>query len=205
MTNKWVYRTPGIPDDAFVRGKVPMTKEEVRAVTISKLRLKDNHIVVDVGAGTGSIAIEAAHICTNGKVIAIERNEEGIQLIHENCNQFQVEMEVIHGNAAEKLKRIPSFDRVIVGGSGGELEEVMGLCYERLTLGGRVVVNSITVETLYESIKFLESTGFVEIDVVSVSIARGRKAGRYTLMEALNPIYIVSAEKRHEKQMEELK
>ncbi|MBB6214598.1 cobalt-precorrin-6B (C15)-methyltransferase [Anaerosolibacter carboniphilus] len=196
MINKWKYKTPGIPDDVFVRGKVPMTKEEVRAVTISKLRLQDDHIVVDVGAGTGSIAIEAAHICSKGKVIAIERNEEGIRLIQENCNQLQVEMEILHGNAAEKLKGISVFDRVVIGGSGGELEEIVRLCYERLTSGGRVVVNSITVETLYESIQFLEGTGFVDIDVVSVSVAKGRKAGRYTLMEALNPIYIISAEKR---------
>jgi cobalt-precorrin-6B (C15)-methyltransferase len=196
MINKWTYKTPGIPDEAFVRGKVPMTKEEVRAVTISKLRLRDDHIVVDIGAGTGSIAIEAAHICTKGKVFAIERNEEGIGLIRENCNQFQVEMEILHGSAAEKLKGIPVFDRVIIGGSGGELEKVVGLCYERITPGGRVVVNSITIETLYESIQFLGDAGFIDIDVVSVSVARGRKAGRYTLMEALNPIYIVSAEKR---------
>ncbi len=196
MTNKWTYKTSGIPDEAFVRGKVPMTKEEVRAVTISKLRLKEDHIVVDIGAGTGSIAIEAAHICTKGKVFAIERNEEGIALIGENCSQFQVDIEILQGNAAEKLKSIAVFDRVVIGGSGGELEEVVKLCYDRITPGGRVVVNSITVETLYESIQFLGDAGFVDIDVVSVSVARGRKAGRYTLMEALNPIYIVSAEKR---------
>lgn len=192
----WNYKTPGIPDELFVRGNVPMTKEEVRAITLSKLRPREDSIVVDVGAGTGSIAIEAAHLCPKGKVIAIERKEEGVALIRENCARFQVEVEILHGNAADKLKTMKAFDRVIIGGSGGELEEIIQLCHDKLTKDGRIVVNSITLETLYASIQCLEKIGFSHVEAVSVNVARGRKVGRYTLMEALNPIYVISGVKK---------
>ncbi|QZY57365.1 precorrin-6Y C5,15-methyltransferase (decarboxylating) subunit CbiT [Crassaminicella profunda] len=193
---KWMYKTPGIPDELFIRGKVPMTKEEVRAVTLSKLRLEENSTMVDVGAGTGSIAIEAAHICTKGKVIAIERNVEGVELIKRNSEKFQVDLEIIHGKAVEKLKDMDAFDRVMIGGSGGELEDIIKLCYEKLSEDGRCVVNCITIETLYESIENLKKSGFKDLDVVSVNVSRGKALGRYTLMEALNPIYIIAGIKK---------
>ncbi|WZL71775.1 precorrin-6Y C5,15-methyltransferase (decarboxylating) subunit CbiT [Clostridiaceae bacterium 35-E11] len=195
---QWTYKTPGIPDAQFIRGKVPMTKEEVRAITISKLRLNENSIMVDVGAGTGSIAIEAAHICRKGKIIAIERNFEGIELIQKNSEKFGVNIKILHGNAGERLQEIEQFDRVMIGGSSGELKDIIELSYHKLTPAGICVVNCITIETLYESIQLLKGAGFIEIDVVSVSVAKGRKAGRYTLMEALNPIYIISGTKGKE-------
>ena len=192
---QWSYKTPGIPDQYFVRGKVPMTKEEVRAVTISKLRLLEDSVVLDIGAGTGSIAIEAAHICRRGKVIAIERNHEGIQLIQQNCLRFQVELEVLQGNGAELLKTIDTFDRVIVGGSGGELKEILSLCYQKLTNKGIAVVNAVTIETLYEATQFMKECGYENVEVISLQTARGKQLGKYTLMEALNPIYIISGSK----------
>lgn len=195
---QWTYKTPGIPDERFVRGKVPMTKEEVRAITISKLRLNEDSIMVDVGAGTGSIAIEAAHICQKGEVIAIERNPEGIYLIQQNSERFGVNIKILHGNAGERLKEIEEFDRVMIGGSSGELKNIIEMSYHKLTPGGICVANCITIETLYESIQFLKEAGFVELDVVSVSVAKGKSAGRYTLMEALNPIYVISGIKGNE-------
>lgn len=193
---KWKYKTPGIPDELFIRGKVPMTKEEVRAVTISKLRLKEDSVMVDVGAGTGSISIEAAHICTNGEVIAIERNADGIELIKQNSENFGVPLKTLHGNAVERLKEIEQFDRAMIGGSGGELKEIIKLCDEKLTQDGICVVNCITVETLYEAIKYLKETGFHDIDVLSMNVSRGKFVGRYTMMEGLNPIYIISGMKK---------
>ncbi|TCO79495.1 precorrin-6Y C5,15-methyltransferase (decarboxylating) subunit CbiT [Marinisporobacter balticus] len=192
---KWKFKTPGIPDELFIRGKVPMTKEEVRAVTISKLRLKQDDIMVDIGAGTGSISIEAAHICTNGEVIAIERNEEGIMLIKQNSEKFEVPIKILHGNGVEKLNEIEQFDRVMIGGSGGELKKIIQICHKKLTEEGICVINCITVETLYESIQYLKETGFDHIDVVSMNIARGKAVGRYTMMEGLNPIYVISGKK----------
>lgn len=192
---QWNYKTPGIPDQFFIRGKVPMTKEEVRAVTISKLRLQEDSVVLDIGAGTGSIAIEAAHICRQGKVIAIERNMEGIQLIQQNCHRFQIELDIRHGNGAEQLKTIDSFDRVVVGGSGGELKEILRLCHQKLRDKGIVVVNAVTIETLYEATQFMRECGYQDIEVISLQTARGKQLGKYTLMEALNPIYIISGSK----------
>ncbi len=192
---KWKYRTGGIPDHLFIRGSVPMTKSEVRAVTLSKLRLEDNSVVVDVGAGTGSIAIEVAHICTSGKVFAIERNNEAIQLIKENCTLFGVDMEVIHGHAAECLNKIDYFDRIVIGGSGGELRDIIETASEKLLSGGICVVNCITIETLYHANELFKEKKFHDIEVIAVSITRGKSTGKYTLMEALNPVFILSGMK----------
>ncbi|WP_129596161.1 precorrin-6Y C5,15-methyltransferase (decarboxylating) subunit CbiT [Anaerophilus nitritogenes] len=192
----WKFKTPGIPDEHFIRGKVPMTKEEVRALTISKLRLKEDLVMIDIGAGTGSISIESAHICK--KVIAIERNPEGIELIKKNSEKFNVSIEIIHNNGIDALKEIDTFDRAFIGGSGGELEEIIKLCYEKLTNEGICVVNCITIETLYKSMEFLKSTGFKDIDLSSINISKGKALGKYTLMEALNPIYIIAAKKQKE-------
>ena len=194
-TFDWPYSTAGIPDDAFIRGKVPMTKEEVRCVTLGKLRLRADHVVVDVGAGTGSIAIEAACLCPQGRVVAIERKEDALALIEQNRRRFGVELDILPGEAVERLAGLERFDRVVIGGSGGMLGEILQLCDQRLTAGGRVVINAITIETAYRAIEALKALAYDELDVVSLSVARGRFVGGSTLMEGLNPVYVISATK----------
>ena len=191
----WVYETYGIPDDMFLRGNVPMTKEEVRAASLSKLRLKKDSIVYDVGAGTGSVSIECALKCTKGKVYAIEKNPEAVKLIAKNADKFKLNnLEIVEGEAPGVLSRLPAPDRVFVGGTGGNMAEIL----ERLkgfSNSVRVVVNAITVESVYEAVKSFEDKGYKHIEVISMSIARGRKAGLKHLMQAINPVFIISADK----------
>ncbi|MCT4593027.1 MAG: precorrin-6Y C5,15-methyltransferase (decarboxylating) subunit CbiT [Anaeromicrobium sp.] len=173
-----------------------MTKEEVRTITISKLRLQEDHTVVDIGAGTGSLSIEAALVCKRGRVISIERKEEGIDLIKKNMEKFHINNLIpINGKAIEALNDIDFFHRAIIGGSGGQLEEIVRMCHEKLVDGGILVVNAITIETLYNSIKFMEKEGFEKIETICVNISRGDKLGNYTLMKGLNPIYIITGRK----------
>lgn len=190
----WSYATSGIPDSFFVRGKVPMTKEEVRAVTIAKARLHKDSVVYDIGAGTGSISVECALLA--GRVVAIEKNPEGINLIEENKKLFGLEnLTIKAGDAAHLLAELPPAHRIIIGGSGGQLKRIMELTKEKLLPQGRVVINCIALETLFESLTLLEDLGFREVEVSQVSVARGEKVGRLHMLKGLNPIYILAAEK----------
>jgi cobalt-precorrin-6B (C15)-methyltransferase len=195
MTFDWPYLTPGIPDEAFIRGDAPMTKEEVRCVTLSKLRLRADHVVVDVGAGTGSIAVEAARLCPRGRVYAIERREDALALIEINSRRFGVapRIHILAGEAVEQLAALERFDRVVIGGSGGTLREILRLCEERLAPGGRAVINAITLETACGALEALKTPAWDQLDVVALNVARGRFAGASTLMEGLNPVYVISA------------
>mgnify|MGYP000845574996 CR=1 FL=1 len=195
--NRWVYATSGIPDNLFKRGKVPMTKEEVRAITISKLRLKNTDLVVDIGAGTGSISIEAALIANEGKVYAVEKNSEGIQLIKENMSIFGMSnIDVVEGVAPEVLTKIGKVDKVVLGGTGGNIIGIFEWVAQNLKPTGRIVVNAITIENLYKSQELMKSSGFENIEVICVSISKGRTVGSLTMIEAQNPIYIISADKK---------
>jgi len=197
MKNKWKYKTPGIPDYMFIRGKVPMTKEEIRIITIGKLRINDNDTIVDIGAGTGSISIEAALQATNGQIFAVERNEEAVQLIINNKDKFEVKnIQVIQGVAPNALNVVPIVDKAIVGGSGGNLRGIFDWIDINLKQNGRIVINAITLETLHKSLDILKNRNYDDIEVVHVAIARSRNIANMTMMEAQNPIYIISATKR---------
>lgn len=194
----------GIEDEEFIRGKVPMTKSEVRAVTISKLRLSKDSTILDVGAGSGSISIEAALNASLGKVYAIERNDEGIELIKENMKKFGAEnIELIHGLAPDDLPTEIKFDAIIIGGTGGNMELVLKYASEHLKNGGRLVLNLITIENMYKALQYIKENDFKDKELVQMSVSKGRFIKDITMMESNNPIYIISATKQEGEKCQE--
>ena len=193
----WNYKTPGIPDDAFERSEsVPITKEEVRVIQISKARLCPGYTVYDIGCGSGSISIEAAIQVESGKVIAIDYDPNAIELTKKNIEKFGLtNISVILGNAKEKISELDLADAIFVGGTGGDTEEIVNLCQDKLKSGGRIVIGIILIETLYSVLKSLEKLQFNSVDITQVTISKSRKTSTGTMMLARNPVTIISATK----------
>jgi len=194
----WKFKTPGIPDEEFERAdKVPITKEEVRVVQISKARLKPGQIVYDIGCGSGSISIEAAlQIETSGKVLAVDYDENAIELTKKNMKKFDVSnISVIHGNAKEKILELEDANTIFIGGTGGDTKEIVELSENKLKSGGRIVIGIILIETLYSVLQVLEKLQFESVDITQVTISKSRKTSTGTMMLARNPITIISATK----------
>ena len=187
----------GIPDEDFIRGKVPMTKREVRILTMAKAEISPKDTVWDVGAGTGSMSVEAALLAPEGRVYAVERKGEGASLIRQNAEKFGAKnITVVEGEAPEALDLLPECDAVIIGGSGSRLAEILDKAAEKLADGGRVVINSVTIQTLSEAVEYFrrKSEAFT-YEAVCVQVTRLEAVGRYDMMKALNPIYILTAKK----------
>ena len=194
----WKFKTPGIPDEEFERAeKVPITKEEVRAVQISKARLKPGQVVYDIGCGSGSISIEAAlQIESSGKVLAIDYDENAVELTKKNIAKFGLSnISVIHGNAKEKILELEEADAIFIGGTGGDTKEIVELSQNKLKSGGRIVVGIILIETLYSVLQVLEKLQFESVDITQVTISKSRKTSTGTMMLARNPVTIISATK----------
>jgi len=183
----------------FARGAVPMTKEEVRALTICRARLAPGQVIWDVGAGTGSLTVEAALLSPQGKVFAVEQKEEAVQLIRENCRRFDVtNVSVVLGRAPEALCDLPSPDRVIVGGSGGELPGILAFCAARLNPSGLVVVNAIAPATLTAALAVLGTHPFTELAGIQVQVSRLEQLGKEQFFRAQNAVWILCAQKEVE-------
>lgn len=192
----WKYRTPGIPDELFERvEEVPITKEEVRTVQISKGRLVEGQTVYDIGCGSGSVSIEAAHqIGTSGKVFAIDFDPKAVELTKKNLSKFGISnVTVILGNALEKISELPVADAIFIGGTGGETSEILKLCEDKLKQGGRIVIGTILIETLYSVLSAIEKLKFSSVDITQVTISKSRKTSTGTMMLARNPVTIISA------------
>ena len=187
---------PGIPDGAFLRGEVPMTKEEVRTVSLSKLRLEDGHVLWDVGAGTGSVSVEGALCIPEGRVFAVEKKPEALDLLAQNKEKFGVpHLELVAGTAPEALEGLPAPDRVFLGGTSGSLEAILRVVFDK-NPAARVVVNAITLETLGEAVRVFEAMGLGDVDVVQLAVTRTRSVGRYHMLDGQNPVWIISGEGR---------
>jgi cobalt-precorrin-6B (C15)-methyltransferase len=192
----WDYRTPGIPDELFERTEeVPITKEEIRTIAISKLRLKEGHSAIDVGCGSGSITVELC-LQTKGKVYAIDFDEKAVELTKKNLQKFGVKVEeVILGKAQDILPKLSEADAVIVGGTWGDTKQVIELAVGRLKKGGRIVIDTIVIETMYQALAAVKELELKEIDITQVIISKSRKVTTGTMMLARNPVMIISATK----------
>ena len=188
----------GIEDEAFIRGKVPMTKQEIRVLTMVKARISPMDVVWDVGAGTGSMSVEAARLAPQGHVYAVERNVEGVSLIKKNGEKFGVRnLTVVEGEAPDALKDLPDCDAAIIGGSGSRLDDILDEISSRLKPGGRVVMNCITIQTLAAALEYLRThEKDFSYEAIQVQINRLQAVGAYDMAKAINPIYIVTAEKK---------
>lgn len=187
----------GIEDEQFIRGDVPMTKQEIRVLTILKAKIEPSAVVWDIGAGTGSVSIEAALQAPQGHVYAVERNPEGIELIRKNAEKFHVDnLTAIESEAPEGLEALPLCDAAIIGGSGQHLDPILDLVAERLKDGGRIVLNCITVQTLASCLAYMRKhKKEFSYEAIQVQINRLKAVGPYDMALAINPIYIVTCQK----------
>jgi cobalt-precorrin-6B (C15)-methyltransferase len=192
----WGYRTGGIPDELFERsGEVPITKEEIRAIAISKLRLREDSWAIDVGCGSGSITVEICLQAKVGKVYAIDIDPSAIELTKKNLIKFGAKAELILSSAQDILPSLPKVDAVIIGGGSSDIARITRLGIDRLKKGGRIVLDTILVETLYDVIRTIKEVELCEVDVTQAAIIKGKTLAIGTMMVARNPITIISATK----------
>jgi cobalt-precorrin-6B (C15)-methyltransferase len=199
MAETWAYKTAGIPDELFNQNdEVPgPTKEEIRVLTISKARLCEGSIVIDVGCGTGGLTVEAAlQVAPKGKVYAIDEDQAAVDLTKSNVEKFGVQdnVVIVLGKAPKALLGLPKADAILIGGSVS-LREVLRASEDKLNANGRIVINAILLETACTAIDELKKLGFKDVDVALVSVAKGKQINSGTMMMARNPITIVSASK----------
>lgn len=189
---KFTELTHGKADTEFIRDKVPMTKEEIREVSICKLKLHNGAVVYDIGSGTGSIAIEIAGLSDIIQVYAVEKKEEAVSLIKKNKEKFQLEnIEVIPGKAPEAFAGLTIPTHAFIGGSSGNLNVILSALY-RMNPKMRVVINAVSIETICEIKEILSFYPVENEEIVQIQVSRSRRAGTYNLMQAENPVWICS-------------
>lgn len=183
-----------IKDDELIRGDCPMTKEEIRILSIAKLNLREDSYVLDVGAGTGSISVQAAKFCPLGKVVAIEKDEDAIDTIKKNVTKFKLNnLQLIEGEAMEVINSINySFDSIFIGGSGGNIEDIIKEYGKKLMPGGKMILNFITINNLYKAMDALKKLGY-KVSCTQVSISKTK--GESYMLFGNNPIFIIEGEK----------
>ncbi|MWC30619.1 precorrin-6y C5,15-methyltransferase (decarboxylating) subunit CbiE [Paenibacillus sp. MMS18-CY102] len=174
-----------------------ITKKEVRVLSLAELKLKLDSIVWDIGAGSGSVGVECARLAPLGQVFALEKNEGDLVNITNNSRKFRADITAIHAKAPNGLDGLPDPDAVFIGGSGGELRELIRICCTRLNDGGRIVVNAATIETLATAQSALRENGF-DANIALVQISRSKPILDMTRFEGLNPIYVITGSRGNE-------
>jgi len=188
---KWNNFSSGIPDKYFIKENAPMTKEEIRALVISKLRLKQNSIVYDVGAGVGSVSVEIALIAKNGIVYAIEKEKKRAVLIKKNTENFGVKnVKVILGEAGNVIenKNLEKADRIFIGGSGGNIERILNASFKKIKSGGIIVATAVKTETLFRILKKFEERKIKpELCCITISKEKNR------IITPITSVFLISA------------
>ena len=186
-------RAPGLPDEAFERGDVPMTKQEVRAAVLAKLAVRPEDILWDVGAGTGSVSVELALAAPRGRVYAVECRPEGCALIKANREKFRTRnLVLVEGLAPAALSDLPAPDAVFIGGSKGSLAAIVDAALDK-NPDARICVSAIALETLSAAVAALTAKGRT-VQVSQIAVSRARAVGGLHLMMAQNPIYLITGE-----------
>ena len=190
----WDYITPGIPDELFERSEnVPITKEDIRSIVLSKLRLRKNYSIIDVGCGSGSITVEVCLQVNSKNVYAIDSDQNAIELTRKNLDKFGVTANLIYSKAEQILPSLPTVDAIIVGGTKGKTEKIIELCVSKLKKDGRLVIDTILIETMYKALRTIRREKMREIEVTQVSISKGKDVPSGTMLISRNPILILSA------------
>ncbi|MCX7912447.1 MAG: precorrin-6Y C5,15-methyltransferase (decarboxylating) subunit CbiT, partial [Dehalococcoidales bacterium] len=186
----------GIGDGEFYRREPKaglITKQEVRAVSLAKLRIAEDDIVWDIGAGSGALSIEASFLARSGHVYAVEKDDEDVVVIRKNIARFGVSnVTVVHAFAPDGLGELPDPSAVFIGGSGGRMVEIIGAISRRLGHTGRLVINVATLESLGSAVEGLKAHGF-SYEITLLNIARSKSVIGLTRLEALNPVFVIAA------------
>ena len=193
----WSYVTPGIPDDLFERlPGIPLSPREVRLLLISALRLKADSIVWDIGAGTGTISIEAGLLCPQGRIIAVERDEEVANLIRRNCDRFGISnVDVIEGSAPDCLASLTQKPQRICIEGGRSIKAILQTAYDRLQPEGRIVATAASLESLYQISESFAELHLRNVEVVQSAVNRLERRGTNQTFAAIDPIFVLSGEK----------
>lgn len=197
MSSLWPFVTPGIPDHLFEQlPGIPLSSREVRLLILGYLRLRPQDVLWDIGAGTGTLAIEAALICPGGTVVAVERDEDVAELIRRNCQRFGLtNIEVVQGNAPECLETIPHLPNCVFVEGGRPLKDTLVTAWHHLSTNGRIVVTASNFETLYTVSETFSELQVRNIEVAQPAVNRLEVKGNHQVFTAVDPIFILSGEK----------
>lgn len=184
--------TPGIPDSEFLRDEIPMTKEEVREISLCKLNLKNNSVLYDVGCGTGSISIESSLLSSNIKVFAIDSNPKACELCEKNQKKFNCKnIQIVNESAPKAFENLLRPSHAFIGGTGGKLNEILNSLYEKNS-NLRIVINAITLESISQIEKILKTFPIQNDEITLVSISKAKKISNFNILNALNPVFVFS-------------
>ncbi len=184
------YLKTNIPDSEFIRDKIPMTKSEIRSICVAKLNIESDDICWDIGCGTGSVAVEMAMQCFQGKVCAVDKNELAVSLTEQNKYKFQCDnIKIFLGEVTEIIPALPMPDCVFIGGSSGKLEEIIRMIFARNPFV-KIIVTAISLETLSQSISAFDKFG-INTEITQIAVTRTKKIGTHTMLNAENPIFLI--------------